>query len=163
MFRFRNHHKIANKPYFFTKSVDPRLQQIFMPLMSVVDDLAFHDELEDLAHECSRQIAVDRGLDVEAQMLTAIRASEEGTRGIALKDVTRSFKQLYGTEYDDRITPRWVGAFIRRKLNLTTHKSNGNYVIPFEEAPRLCALYQKYGTEEVSTPSSANGLPTIQS
>ena len=106
-----------------------------------------------------RQIAADRGLDIEAQVLTAIKASPEGTAGITLKDVTDKFITIYGGEYDDKVTSRWIGTLIRRKLGLSTRKSHGVYVIPLEEAPRLNALYMKYGTEEA--PPKDGELPTI--
>lgn len=162
MFRFKNLHRISTKPHFFASSVGPRFKQIFVPLMSVIDDLELHAELEALAHEYTRQLDVDRGLDAEAQMLIAIKATDEGTCGIAVKDVAMTFRRKFAEDYDDRITPRWVGAFIRRKLNLKTQKSNGNYVVPLEELPQLATLYEKYGIEKIEQPTNPNELPTIQ-
>jgi hypothetical protein len=162
MFRFKNLHRISSRPHFFASSVGPRFKQIFVPLMSVIDDLELDAELEALAHEYTRQLDVDRGLDAEAQMLTAIYATEERACGIAVKDVAMTFRRKFAEDYDDRITPRWVGAFIRRKLNLKTQKSNGNYVIPIEELPRLATLYTKYGIESKESAPDPSELPTIQ-
>lgn len=162
MYRFRNLHRISTKPHFFGGKIDPRLKQIFVPLMSVVDDLDFVAELENLAREYSRQIATDRGFEIEAQILTAIKATQSVACGIALKDITCTFIRLYGEEFDTTITSRWIGSMVRRKLALRTHKSNGIYVIPPEEEPRLASLYEKYLTEDVTLVAANNDLPTIQ-
>ena len=161
MYRFRTFHKTAVKPCSFESAVDPRLKQIFAPLMSIVDDPVFRDELSSLASEYTRQIAADRGLRIEAQLLTAIRACDDGETAIPIKAIVDAFSHLYGGEYDARITHRWIGGLIRRKLGLSTRKSNGNYVIPAEATPRLVSLYAKYAVEHVDLPPLPHGLPTI--
>ena len=49
-------------------------------------------------------------------------------------------------DYERKVTSKWIGNIIRKKLNLKTQKSHGVYVIPLSEQPKLDRLYEKYGT-----------------
>jgi len=147
-YRFDHRLKLSAHPHFFRRAVEPRLKQMFVPLLSLIDDPVFQDELEELAETYSHQLALDRGLSIEAQVLTAIRAASQEGAGIAIGEVATAFERLYGSEYEERVTPRWIGTMVRKKLRLSTRKSNGSYVIPTEELPRLNRLFDKYGIEE---------------
>lgn len=39
--------------------------------------------------------------------------------------VSAALTERHGQEYDRPITDRWVGAIVRKRLNLRTYKSNG--------------------------------------
>ena len=55
------------------------------------------------------------------------------------------FTQRHGKDYE-RITPKWIGMIIRKRLHLRTHKSShGVFVISPEELYKLPTLYDKYG------------------
>jgi hypothetical protein len=88
----------------------------------------------------------ERGMDTEAHVLEIIRdlAASYGQR-ISIKDITRLFVERYALEYERRITTKWIGYVVRRRLRLTTHKSQGNFVIDQEELPKLERLYDRYG------------------
>ena len=75
-----------------------------------------------------------------------------------MKDITSWLVDRHGEDYERKITTRWVGSVIRRKLHLATCKSHGNYVIPLEELPKLDRLYARYGIapEEPETPLEAD-------
>jgi len=48
-------------------------------------------------------------------------------------------------DYERKVTSKWIGNIIRKRLNLKTQKSHGVYVIPVSERPKLERLYEKYG------------------
>ncbi|MEZ5934430.1 MAG: hypothetical protein R3F54_21300 [Alphaproteobacteria bacterium] len=141
MFRFHNYHRKQTKPHLFDEAVEPRIRQIFVSLISITDDLELQHELSELATAFSEQIKADRGMQIEARLLEAIRNSD-----LSVKSITEIFAKRHGTEYQ-AVTYRWIGGLIRRKLQINTHKSNGVYIIPNEEIPKLEALYQRYGIE----------------
>jgi hypothetical protein len=129
------------------RSIEPRLNQIFAPLLSIIDDPEVRKSLRELARQYNRELVNDRGLDTEAQILEVIQSllALPETSLVSLADITRRFTEMYGEEYERKITNKWIGSIVRKKLNLKTHKSNGIYVIPIEELPKLKRLYEKYG------------------
>ncbi len=62
-----------------------------------------------------------------------------------VKDITSWFANRHGADYERKITTKWIGYIVRRKLHLVTHKSHGVFVIPISELPKLDRLYEKYG------------------
>jgi len=135
LFRFRNRSKRLPTESLVDRTIEPRLNQIFVPLLTIIDDEAARADLQDLARQYNRELIADRGMDTEAQVLEVIRdlAETYGSR-IAIKDVTRVFGERYGLEYDRKVSTRWIGYVVRRRLLLATHKSHGTFVI----TPRSC-------------------------
>src|SRR5439155_236730 len=81
LFRFRNLHKHAVSEELVDRSIEPRLSQIFVPLLSIIEDSGARADLRELARLYNRDIISERGMDTEAQVLEVIRdllASEEG-------------------------------------------------------------------------------------
>jgi hypothetical protein len=139
-------------------AIEPRLNQIFLPLLSVVSDTKDREELRALARRYHGEMIAERGMDLEAQVLEVIRDLRAAEKPLAVKDITSWLVDRHGEDYERKITTRWVGSAIRRKLHLVTRKSRGNYVIPVEELPKLDRLYARYGiaSEEPETPLAAD-------
>src|SRR5882724_972444 len=125
LFRFRNLGKPRNLAAMVDRTIEPRLAQVFAPLMSVVDDPL-----------------------VQEKILEVIRDLKDKTEGgLSLKDIASWFSDRYGGEYERKVTPRWIGSILRRRLHLKPEKSHGNFVIPISEFPKLPRLYEKYGID----------------
>jgi hypothetical protein len=154
LFRFRNHAKPRDLVLNVDRSLEPRLAQIFAPLLSIVEDEETLADLHELAQSYNREMAADRLLDVAAELLMVIRELWMRGEFPAVKEIAARFMERHGTEYP-QMTPKRVGWFIRRKLGLETAKSNGVYVIPPTEASKLEQLYERYGiaTDVVPTGS----------
>lgn len=126
---------------------EPRLNQVFVPLLSIVEDPKAREEMRALARKYNGEMAAERGLDIEVQVLEVIKdmaASSNGQR-LSVKDITSWFADRYGEEYERRIASKYIGSVIRRRLRLKTQKSHGVYVIPPSELPRREALCERYG------------------
>lgn len=147
LFRFRNLSRCRTSEGLIDRSIEPRLNQVFMPLLSVVDDDAVRKELRELARQYHREQIIDRGMDVEAQVLEVINelllASDDSR--LSIKEITEQFAERYGEEYERKITNKWIGWTIRKKLGLKPQKSQGTFVIPIEEMPALRRLFEKFG------------------
>ena len=65
-------------------------------------------------------------MDSETQILEVIRDVRQSERTLSVKDITSWLVDRHGEDYDRKITTRWVGSVIRRKLHLVTCKSHGN-------------------------------------
>jgi hypothetical protein len=82
---------------------------------------------------------------------------------LAIQDITRSFLARYGDQYERRVTPRWIGSLVRRRLGLHPSRSTGIFTLGPEDVARLASLYARYGVapEGDSDPALAGkGTPT---
>jgi hypothetical protein len=156
LFRFRNLRGQKPGEGLPDRTIEPRLNQIFLPLLAVVRNPKDREELRSLARRYHGEMVTERGMDLEAQILEVIRDLRQSERTLSVKDITSWLVDRHGEDYERKITPRWVGNVIRRKLHLVTCKSHGNYVISAEELPKLSRLYDRYGIalEEPETPEA---------
>jgi hypothetical protein len=151
LYRFRNHGKKLAVDSLVDRALEPRLNQIFVPLLSVVGDSSIRAELREVARQRHREIIADRGMDVEAQVLEVINELERRQSKLAIGEVTAAFIERFGREYERPVTNKWIGFIVRRRLNIKTQKSHGVFVIPLAEHARLGQLYQKYGLTDMPT------------
>ena len=146
LFRFRNYHKRIPTEALIDRNIEPRLNQVFAPLLAIIEDAKAQDDLRELARKYHREMIADRSADMEAQVLEIIRdLLDSGDFKLSVKDITNWFVDRHGEEYERKITAKWIGNIIRRKLALKTQKSHGVFVIAPQEVSKLPRLYEKYG------------------
>jgi hypothetical protein len=147
MFRFRNLHTPRSLEDYVNTAVEPRLNQIFCPLLSMISSEETRSELRSLANMYNRELAVDRETDIEAQVLLVIHkllTADIRTR-LAIGAIAGRFRELFGHEYERRVTEKWIGTIVRKKLKLKTQRVQGVFVIPPTEELRLKLLFERYG------------------
>ncbi|HZR84213.1 MAG TPA: hypothetical protein VFD92_24155 [Candidatus Binatia bacterium] len=149
LFRFRNRGKRVADEALVDRSVEPRLNQVFVPLLSVIDDPDTKRELHDVARRYHREMVAERALDTEAQILEVISelSSSPGTSRVSVGDVTRLFTERHGEDYDRKVTSKWIGTILRRRLGFRPAKSHGTFIITPEELSRLPLLRERYGLD----------------
>lgn len=147
MFRFRNAGKRTIMTEVVDRSVEPRLAQIFVPLISVIEDGAAQQGLKALLREYQGELVADRGLDIEFHILEVIHEMQElpYPAELSVKEIATRLLERHGEDLGRKITPHWVGYILRRKLQLKTERRHGSYLIATSEQPKLNGLYQKYG------------------
>lgn len=64
---------------------------------------------------------------------------------LAIRDITSCLADRHGEGYERKITSKWIGNVIRRKLQLRPVRANSGYVIPPDELPKVDRLYDRYG------------------
>ena len=69
LYRFHRRHEVKLDESLVDLNIEPRLNQILLPLMSVVADETLRSELRSMAIEAQLDLVADRGLLVEAQVL----------------------------------------------------------------------------------------------
>jgi hypothetical protein len=158
LFRFRNFQKRGPVESLVDRTIEPRLNQVFVPLLSIIEDEKARADLRELARRISREAREDRGMDSEAQVLEIVRdliAASDAR--LSVKAITERFVERYEGDYERKITTKWMGYIIRRRLGLKTQKSHGVFVIPASEEPKLSRLYDKYGisTKETDEPEGS--------
>ncbi len=147
LFRFRNLGKQVTDDGLVDRSIEPRLNQIFVPLLSIIADEKMRAEIREVARAYNKEIIIERGMDMEAQILEILKDMTTSSiiANLGIKETTNWFIDRFGEDYDRKITTKWIGYVVRKKLKLKTQKSNGVYVIPQSEKPKLERLYEKYG------------------
>ena len=92
-----------------------------------------------------------RSFELETQLLEVIRDLLDSNAGaISIKAITSLFLERHGDQYDYKITHRWIGGILRRKLHLQPQKGHSTYVIPVSEFPHLGVLFGKFGVDPKS-------------
>ena len=159
MFRLRNFGKRAVDPSLVDRTIEPRLSQIFVPLMSVIEDAEARKALRDVAREYHKELVADRGMDLEAQVLEVIQELRESpyADGVSIKEITDRVSERYGDDFERKVTPHWIGHVVRRRLGLKTEKRHGNYMIATTEGPKVTRLLEKYGIETVNRENGDSG------
>lgn len=146
LFRFRNYHKRHAQESLVDRSIEPRLNQIFVPLLSIIEDTKAREELRELARGYNKELITERGMDAEAQILEVIRDMiAAGEPKLSVKEITGWFCDRHEGDYERKITAKWIGGIVRKRLQLKARKSKGVFVIPIEETAKLARLYEKYG------------------
>src|SRR5712692_9745385 len=147
MFRFRNFARRHVDPTLVDRSIEPRLAQVFVPLLSVIEDAGARQALRQVARDYHRELVADRGMDIEAQVLEIIREMQESSygEGLSIKEIASRFIEQHGEDFERKVTPHWIGQIVRRKLGLKTYRRAGNYYLAESENTKLDRLFERYG------------------
>ncbi len=158
LFRFRNLSKCRPDERLVDRTIEPRLNQVFVPLLSVVDDATTRAELRDLARRYHRELVTDRGMEMEAQVLEIVNElALAGESGISIKDITQAFIARHAEDYERKITTKWIGTIVRRRLGLRAAKVHGVFTIGAGELQKLPRLREKYGLGHPDESSESAG------
>ena len=63
---------------------------------------------------------------------------------LSVGTIAERFNAAYGSEYSQPVSQKWIGHVVRKDLKLSTRRSNGIYIIPASEKPRVDALSARY-------------------
>jgi hypothetical protein len=159
LYRLRTLDRIRNVEWTSSGGLEPRLLQIFGPLLSVVENEETRSSIIQMIASFNDDIVEERGASAEAQALEVIRdlVARGPESRLAIQDITAEFMARYGAEYERRITPRWIGSVVRRRLGLKPSRATGIFTLGPEQVARLKTLYARYGisgSETVETKQS---------
>ena len=157
LFRFSNLHRCYASADLVDPTLEPRLNQIFVPLLSIVTDDSSREKLKAAARHCQREMVSERGLGTEAQVLEVIQdiMALPGT-SLTIKEITDRFTDLYGDDYKHKITAKWVGFILRKRLHLKAERGRSGFAIPDAEVPKIQQLLERYGLTARPGISSVN-------
>jgi len=123
--------------------LDKRISQVFAPLLCLISDKDIRDRISGLARDKNDEIRNDRGFQLEADVLSAIQSCLKGEYP-SISAITQAFMKQSGGAYERQITPKWIGAIIRKRLRLRTRKRGGVYVLAEKQKMKLKRLFRKY-------------------
>lgn len=168
LLRYRLEHWKPEIELDFTQldsSLEPRLNQVMLALVSIVDDEDLKEDLRGFMRQYNAQLIAERGLTLTAKVLEAIVAQweienekDEAHRDMSLKTLAHRADQLMDFEnLDDdeeyqgrRLTGKKVGEIARKQLQLQTARSsqvNGRYEVVWNDT-RITGLRKRYGIDD---------------
>jgi len=149
LYRFHRRLDVKLDSSLADPKLEPRLNQILLPLLSVVADENLRTDLRSIALEAQLGLVAERGLLVEAQVLEILAELVAISQRLVIPvaEVASGLIERYGAEYDRPITNRWVGGILRKRLNIHTYKSHGVYVVPISERSKIELLCRRYGVD----------------
>lgn len=91
-------------------------------------------------------------METEAHVLEIVceLATSPDEPRVSIAEITHRFSERHGEDYERKITPKWIGTMVRRRLGLKAQKREGVFVIPFPELAKLPRPRERYGLDEPS-------------
>jgi len=151
MFRFKNYGQKKINPDLIDRSIEPRLNQIIIPLASVISDGQTLKQLKESIKEYNDQLISDRGMEEVAQILEIIKGikhpKQDSPIQLTISNITSQYIERFGelNDFGKKINEKWIGWQIRKNLKLKPKRTRDGYVIPISEQTKLKNLYGKYG------------------
>jgi hypothetical protein len=147
MYRFKMLPTIKIDESLIDLSLSPRLNQILIPLLSIIDDERLRNGIREAVRSFDQKLYAERSASMEAGVLEVIQdLYKQGREGsIAVSEITANFIGRFATEYQRPITTRIIGGVLRKRLRLLTYKSHGVYVLPVTEKAKIAELSIRYG------------------
>jgi len=150
MYRIRERCRAAIDPALAGSSLEPRMNQILLPLLSVAPTAEAGQAILAYAAKMQAGVQSDRAGSVEGQVLEVVSdlLRQEDMPALPLQDIVTAFSARYGAEYDRPITNRYLGGVLRNRLGLPLYKTNGVVAVALKDRTRLKALLTRYGIGE---------------
>ena len=155
MFRLQKKGTIKLKPELENRDIEPRLNQIAVPLMSIVDDPLMVAEIQSYIKEYNEKIRVDRTLSYNYQILDAIcELVDEGYSTPTIKQISDKFN--IGLDWRETKTPKKMGYLVSKTLDLKTERTRSGYVLSADNKKKIDILSKRYGIKRTEKLDDVN-------
>jgi len=145
LYRLQNRFRVGVRPELADPSLEPRMNQILLPLLSVAPTEAVREAILARARRGQARAVVARSASTEGLVLSALREFHAGSpEAVSVGQVAERMTALHGVEYGRPMTGRLVGAALRR-LGIVTYKRHGVFVVAPNQDAALAALYDRFG------------------
>lgn len=154
LYQLRERRTVGLDPALADASLEPRMNQILLPLLSVAPGERARAAIRGMAEALQSGIVADRSASPEGELLSILAPLMRApARSLSLGAITEAFAAAHGREYERPIVNRWIASLLRR-LGIALYKSNGiSMLVPGQEE-RLAALCARYGIAEDDASSS---------
>ena len=159
LYRFHTRPHATLDESLIDPTLEPRLNQILVPLLSVVRTPEVRGELKSVAQAAQSSLMAQRGFSSEAHVLQILAnlIAESGQEPISVGMIAARLAEQFGGEYERSVTNRWVGGILRARLSIRAFKSHGLYIIPPGEYPKVEELCGRYGIEARAAADAQSG------
>ena len=127
--------------------LDPRLSQITLPLLSLVDDPVAWAAMQGAFIAQNERIVSFRRETPEAEVIAAALSSfsAPGIREVAVGAITQQLNADQGNTGANLRSSKWVGHILRSKLRVIAERRGGVFMVPISEKQKLETLAHRYG------------------
>lgn len=147
MWRLKNYFSPIERRTEIIEGIHPRLNQIVIPLMSIIKDDAIREHLKTFIIKYNGELVADRGLSWESDIVFSILKLEHENLAseITVKQITDEVNKESDLS-DDKLQARKVGWYLRSKLQLKPYKTRKGFVLSFKEnRKRLDMWKERFG------------------
>jgi hypothetical protein len=150
MWRFRRKGRFTISEEQADRTMDPRMNQVLLPLMAIIGEDAAAEEVRQFVVEANRDLMVARGETVEAELVAILleRLGAVGERpegeGPSMKELAEELTGRLGPEKP--FSPRGIGRIVER-LRLDKGRTRSGICVLWSEQTRwrLGKLARRYG------------------
>lgn len=147
MFRFENKGKSILNSALENREIEPRLNQIAIPLMSIIDDPEIIKDIQEHIKEYNEKIKTDRTLGYSYQILDAVCSLlDEGYEKPTIQQVSDRFNK--DLNISEQTTPKKMGYLIRKTLDIKTERTRDGYVISEDNKKKIEILRKRYRIDD---------------
>lgn len=154
-FRLCSFFDIKSDPSALTAGLEPRLNQMALSLMTMVDDPILRAEIAADLRRRNQSIVGERRDTLEGGVIEAVVEAFANTERstVSVGDVADRFNARFCSELGRSFSSKWIGGILRNRLRIETQKSHGVYVIPITEKSKIDSLAVRFGAS--ATPGNA--------
>lgn len=156
MYRIKERGSARIDPALVDPALEPRMNQILLPLLAVAPERA-RDAIRSYAAHVQLGVVSDRVGSIEGQLLSVIAPAltDEERATLPLQEIVTTFVERFGGEYERPVTNRFLGGVLRNRLGLPLYKTNGVIAVSLKDRARLATLCAHYGIGESEWKNSA--------
>jgi hypothetical protein len=154
MYRFRMRKSVGIDPRLADASLEPRLNQILLPLLAVAATPQLRASVRASARRIQAGALADRSNSTEGQLLAIVSGLlSESDAPLSVAEITAAFIAAHGSDYERPIVNRWIGSWLRR-LGITLYKRNGVTVLNPGQESQIAVLCGRYGVAQSEAAAS---------
>jgi len=144
MWRLKNYFQPIKKSTIRIPDIHPRLNQIIIPLLSIIKDELTQRDLIKFITAYNQELTEDRGLSWESDIILAILQLQHETKEseVTVGDIAARVNENADLQ-DENLTPKKVGWFLRSKLQLKPYKTRNGFVLNFKKDESKLDMWRK--------------------
>lgn len=156
-YRFAMLPSLAAREKLVDPSLSPRLNQILIPLLSIVEDEGHLQVIRDVVEGSGALLPSPASAGLEKRLASVL--AEMLTPSVSFVSVGEITNKLLerGEGVDRLITTRQVGYLLRTRLHIATTRRHGIYVVVGSERAKLAELCHRFG---VMAPAAIPTMPS---
>lgn len=146
-YRFAIFPKVKANDSLVDSSLTPRLNQILVPLLSIVEDETIRQRIRSAIANAHRGASLENSGNADRRLLLVIASlfGDPDTTSVSVGEVAGHLIERFGSEFHRPLTSRYVGELLRERLGITTYKKHGVFVVSESEVPRIEVLCHRFG------------------
>ncbi len=159
MYRLHNYGKLKSKNEQNYAEIEPRLAQIMIPLLSIIDSESEKERVISFMKSQNKLIIEERGDSIEGKIASALcKLWEKGSNVILVKNVADAVNEQISNDRF-KISSHKAGAILRKDFNLIVKRRNeGNYIVNSKaNEKKIEQIAMRYG---ISFETKGNTLNT---